>query len=194
MAFERFAAACSALAGIVGLLYAIAFVLLRNDVLSALCLLLGGLLSSSALLGIFRRVRPTEVGFADWGLFLVLAGSAGALLHGGYDLSNALHPPATVNVDLPSQVDPRGLATFGLTGLGLLVLALLSVRERVLPGGLGMLGAVLGALLLLVYATRLIVLDPASPLVLAPAAIVGFVLNPVWYVWLAAVLWRSAKR
>jgi hypothetical protein len=37
----------------------------------------------------------------------------------------------------------------------------------------------------------LIVLDAASPLVLLPAALTGFVANPAWYVWLGLVLLRE---
>jgi hypothetical protein len=191
-AYDRFAAVAAVLAGVVGLLYAVAFVVLRSDALSALFLLLGGLLSSSALVALYRGLRSTDPGFALWGVVLALAGAIGALLHGGYDLANALHPPATANVDLPSQVDPRGLATFGIGGLGLLVLALLMLRGGPWPRGLGGLGVVLAVLLIVLYAARLIVLDPTSPLVLGPAALVGFVLNPLWYLWLGVVLWRSS--
>jgi hypothetical protein len=46
----------------------------------------------------------------------------GAAIHGGYDLANLINLPASAAAlpDLPSQVDPRGLLTFGVMGLGLL--------------------------------------------------------------------------
>ncbi len=47
------------------------------------------------------------------------------------------------------------------------------------------------ALLILIYLTRLIVLEPTSPLVLAPALLSGFLAGPAWYVWLGIELRRS---
>ena len=41
-AYERFAGVCAMVAGVAGFLYAVAFILLRNDLLSALFLLLNG--------------------------------------------------------------------------------------------------------------------------------------------------------
>ena len=39
-----------------------------------------------------------------------------------------------------------------------------------------------------VYLARLVVLDPANLLVLAPAGVEGFSGNPAWYVWLGLSL------
>src|SRR5579885_2046680 len=47
--FERFASICAILAGIGSLLYGIAFVVLKNGMLSSLFLMLGGLLSTVVL-------------------------------------------------------------------------------------------------------------------------------------------------
>ncbi|MDP9243568.1 MAG: hypothetical protein M3O77_00615 [Chloroflexota bacterium] len=56
---------------------------------------------------------------AFWALALGLAGALGAALHGGYDLANAINPPASDPIaNLPSPIDPRGLLTFGVSGLG----------------------------------------------------------------------------
>jgi hypothetical protein len=50
----------------------------------------------------------------------------------------------------------------------------------------------LGGLLIVVYLGRLIVLTPSSPLVLGPAALTGFILNPLWYLLLGMRLRRGA--
>jgi hypothetical protein len=49
----------------------------------------------------------------------------------------------------------------------------------------------LGALLIVVYLGRLIILDPSSYAILLPAALVGFILNPIWYIWTGVVLSRQ---
>jgi hypothetical protein len=53
--FEQAAGIAAILAGLVGLLYAIAFVILRSAAASALCLMLTGLLSLVALVAVFSR-------------------------------------------------------------------------------------------------------------------------------------------
>jgi hypothetical protein len=196
MTYERFAGVCAIGAALAGFLYSVAFVVLRSEGLSAVCLLLVGLLSTAALVGLYQQVRDIDAGFALLGLLLTVVGGIGAAIHGGYDLSNALHPPATtgLSVDLPSQVDPRGLLTFGLTGLGLWTLAWLIVRGGELPRRLGQLGYLMAALAIILYLGRLIVLDSTNPLILVPALLAGFVVNPAWYLWLGIVLWRGPQR
>jgi hypothetical protein len=51
-----------------------------------------------------------------------------------------------------------------------------------------------GVLLVLLYLARLIVLDPTSPLVLAPAVLTGFLVNPALYLWFGICLIRLTTR
>lgn len=60
------------------------------------------------------------------------------------------------------------------------------------PRGLAYLGYVSGVLLVLIYLGRLIILSASNPLVLGPAAIEGFIVNPAWYIWLGFALRRPA--
>jgi hypothetical protein len=65
--FERFAGACAILAGASGFLYAVAFVVLQNSLLSGLFLMLGGLLTSEGLrlrdhAGQLASLAPVVVG------------------------------------------------------------------------------------------------------------------------------------
>ena len=122
-----------------------------------------------------------------------MVGTAGAIVHGGYDLANVLHPPAALPAaDLPFPVDPRGLLTFGISGPGVLALSAAALRNAALPRNLAMLGIALGVLLVIVYLGRLIVLDPKSILILAPAGVTGLIVSPVWYAWVGRELLRPA--
>src|SRR4051812_22269506 len=134
--FEGFAGLCAILAGVLGLLYSLSFLVLKNNALIALFLMLGGILTTAALTGLYQRLREVDASFALWGFLLGITGALGATIHGAYDLANALNPPTSdvlaVN-NLPSQLDPRGLLTFGVAGLGVFVLAWLMGRSRSFP-------------------------------------------------------------
>ncbi|HSJ85861.1 MAG TPA: hypothetical protein VK909_01545 [Anaerolineales bacterium] len=189
--FERFAGWSAILAGICGFLYSVSFIVLQNNLLSALFLTLGGLFSTAALTGLYQRLRGTENGFALLGLLLSLGAALGSAIHGGYDLANALHPPVSLNADLPNPIDPRGLLTFGIAGLGLFFLSWLTTQEMQLPRSLGYLGMLSAVLMIILYLGRLIILQATSPAIVIPALLEGFIVNPIWYIWLGLVLMRD---
>ena len=174
-----------------GLLYAVSFVVLKNATWSALFLLLGGLGAVVAWIGLYERFRDLEPPYALLALLLSLAAALGSLIHGGYDLSNALHPPASLPTDLPSQIDPRGLLTFGVSALGTFFFSRLALQDQHFPRGLAYLGFASAILLAIIYLGRLIILDANSLLILAPAALEGFLLNPIWFIWLGIVFLRG---
>jgi hypothetical protein len=70
-------------------------------------------------------------------------------------------------------------------------LARLIAKTDGLPRGLGYVGYLAGVLGVVLYLARLIVLDATSPLILAPALVAGFVVNPAFYVWLGLSLRRA---
>ncbi|MBI3915058.1 MAG: hypothetical protein HY327_12845 [Chloroflexi bacterium] len=202
IAFSRFAGIAAMFAGILGVVYSYAFIFLvvrggapaPGVLLSSAALLLGGIFSSAALVAVYARVRESDNEFALFALLFGIAGAFGAAIHGGYDLANAINPPDSnipALANLPSQLDPRGLLTFGFAGVALFVFAGLMRRGALFPKGLAILGSVVGGLLILIYLGRLIILDPNNLLIGIPALLTGFILNPVWYVWLGATLWRA---
>ncbi len=191
--FERFAGLCAILVGIVDLLYAISFVILKNGILIALFLMLSGLLSTAVLTAVYNRLRKVDVSFSRWALLLTIVGAFGATIHGGYDLANEIKPSAvyTSLASLPNVVDPRGLLTFGVTSIGLIVIAWLMGRSQEFPRWLSYLGYLLAILLLALYLGRMFIFNPANPAILVPALLSGFIVSPLWYLWLGLVLWRT---
>jgi hypothetical protein len=200
-AYERLAGAGAIAAGIGGIVYSVAF--LGGVVegwapelgltVASIALMAGGFLSVMVLVALYRRLLDSAAAVGLLGLMLVAVGATGAMVHGGYDLANVLHPPLSdvlAEAELPSGIDPRGLLTFGLSGLGLLVLAWQSRRSGTLPGNLAALGMGVGALLVVVYLGRLIILTPTNLLVAIPAAATGLVLSPLFYIWLGLELRR----
>lgn len=186
--FERLAGWCAILTGASGFLYAVSFVVLQNPLLSGLFLMLGGLLGTAVLTAVYDRLKETDAAFALLTLLFGVAGALGAAVHGGYNLANAINPPPSLPTDLPNPVDPRGLLTFGAASIALFVIAWLIGRGVRFPRGLGYLAYLSAVLLLALYLGRLIILDPTSPLILVPALLNGFLINPALYVWLGLAL------
>jgi len=188
--FDRLAAWFAIFAAVFALLYSVSFVFLQNDLLSALFLLLGGFSATIVMTALYQHLRETQASFALLAYVLSVGGAAGALIHGGYDLSNALHPPAALNLDLPNPIDPRGLLTFGVAGIGLLLFSWLMAHTKTFPKGVSTLGYVSALLMIVLYLGRLIILQATSPAIVLPALLEGFVVNPLWYLWLGITLLR----
>ncbi len=192
--YARFSGYSAILAGILVFIYSIAFVLLQNQLLYSLAQLFGGVLALFVAIALYDRLKETGEAFALAALVLSVIGAAGSALHGGYDLANAINPPAAsaaALASLPSPIDPRGLLTFGMAGLGLYLFARLMTQGNKFPKSLGTLAYILALLLLLTYLAQLIILAATSPLVLVPAALTGFIANPVFNIWLGSTLLKS---
>ncbi|MBI4788263.1 MAG: hypothetical protein HY782_14625 [Chloroflexi bacterium] len=194
--YERFAGFCATVAGICAFLYAVSFIVLRSALLSSLFLTLVGLFATPVFVALYHRLRQTEMAFALWALIVGMTGAVGTAIHGGYDLAYNVNIPATPPpfevLALPNQVDPRGLLTFGFTAIALFVFSGLITRSRVFSHALGYVGYVSAILLAILYLGRLIILDPANPVILGPALLNGFIVGPIWYLWLGAALWQHA--
>ena len=178
-------------AGITSLAYAYFFVFAKDVTISSLFLLITGLLATEVFIALFAKLKDVDEDFARIVMILGIFGSMGAAIHAGYDLANAINPPAVVNADLPNQVDPRGLLAFGVTGLAVLKASWLMTKSNFFPKNLAMLGFVSGALLVLIYVARLTILNPAHPTLLYPVLLEGFIVAPAWYLWLGSVLKKN---
>ena len=102
-AYERLAGAGAIVAGIGGIVYSVAF--LGGVVegwapelgltVASIALMAGGLLSVLVLVAVYRRLLESAAAVGLLGLMLVAVGATGAIVHGGYDLANAVHAPVT---------------------------------------------------------------------------------------------------
>lgn len=196
--FDRFAGLAALAVAAGGLCYSIAFVVSLDEdarfwlYAQALLLLVGGLAGSALFVALYERLRAVDAAFALWALVLGVVGALGSALHGGYNLANLANPPETSTPGLPSQVDPRGLGTFALTGLAVALVSWLALRGGAFPRLLAYLGLLAAVLLVWVYIGRLTILDPESAGVLPFAVLLGFVVNPAWYAWVGLTLLRAA--
>jgi hypothetical protein len=195
--YERFAGACAIAVAIGGLAYSISFmVYLKTGRVAAakvatFLLFGGGVLVMAVLIAVYARLRETDPWFALWALALGVVAAAGSSIHGAYDLANFVKEPLGAPSgfgNLPNAVDPRGLMTFGVSGLSILVASWLILKGAPFPKRLGWLGILTGLLLIVVYLGRLIILDPKNPVVLTAAILTGFILSPLWFAWIGREL------
>ena len=194
--FERFAGLAAIVSAIGGVAYGVAFVLLANKLLYSILMMLGGLLGAVIMVALYQRLREVDESLALLALLIGVVGALGSVAHGGYDLAYVLHPPA-VDVpgvgDVPVLGDPRGLLTFGFTGLSLLTFSALMARGGQFPKSLGNLGYVLGILLVVIYLGRLIIFDPTN-IIVRIALVAGVAVNTIWFILLGQTLRREWLR
>jgi drug/metabolite transporter (DMT)-like permease len=133
----------------------------------------------------FVRDREPDLGRVAAGIGVV--GALASVLHAAYDLAD-LAKPQHVTSDLPSQVDPRGFATFALVGLAMLLFAWFARRVDALPSWTTIAGLAAGALLVILWLGRMIALDPNDDVIRVAALASGLVAVPAFEVGLAGRL------
>lgn len=192
--FQRFAGWSALAAAAAGVTFTVAFsVVVREGDrwakwVSALALSGGGLFALPVLIALYALLREREPEFAFLGVLLGTIGVLATATHGAFDIAGLSKPVKPDLSNVPSFVDPRGFATFGLTALALLVFGLIGLHAGGLDRSVARL-AVLSALLLLVlYVGRLTVLDPEANVIKATALISGLIVNPAFFLLFARSL------
>lgn len=199
VSYDRFGGICAIVAGVGALGYSLAFVLLLQtsgrgaEVATSIFLLAGGLVALPVWVAVYERLRVVSSGFALLALVLGVTSALGTAIHGGLQVGNLAHERTGQDFSI-NPVNPRGLLTFVFTALALVIIGWLALRSGVLPRALAILSLVLAALLLVVYFGRLVIYDPKNPVLLGAAGLTGFVLNPVWFIWLGVSLRRRDIR
>ena len=145
------------------------------------------ILASGLLVPTVATVLGDRIGGSE-GSWVKLVGVGWALLsatHGAFALAADM---GDVSVPQISSTDPRGFATFGLAGLWTIVLGWLARQGRGgLPRGLGALGVVSGADLVLLYVATL---AGSDTFILVFGGLASVVLGPAFWVWTGSALRR----
>jgi hypothetical protein len=199
VSFDRFGGNCAVLLGIGGLVYAILFAFVVADSPTwvtgvwLLFLMIGGFLTTVVTVALYQRLRETDEGVALWGLLLGFAAAIGGIVHAGFQLLSLTSPASITTFGERTPADPVGILRFGMSGVALLIVAWLIVRGGQFPRTLGILGYIAGALLVFIYVGRLFdFITPTEKVTLIPPFLYGFIVHPLFYVWLGRALLRTA--
>jgi hypothetical protein len=71
-----------------------------------------------------------------------------------------------------------------VAGLGLFLLSWLVSQDKSFPKTFAYLGYLSAILMVLLYLGRLIILQATNLAIVVPALLEGFIVNPLWYLWL----------
>jgi hypothetical protein len=196
--FERYAGQAARAVAIMGFLYSVLFVIVVErsprwaEIVTSLLLLGAALLSTVVFVALYGRLHLIDPLASLWITLLGVGAAIGSAMHGAYDLGVLIKTPAASSTDVPNPTDPRGLATFALGGVAILVFSWLMSRSAEFPETLVRIGYGAAAMLLLTYAGRLVFLNPENPFVAVAAVAAGFVFSPVWYAWVGSELLDGA--
>lgn len=186
--FSRFGGSSAILVGLLSIAYALFYLVISRQapfigiLASWIILAASGIFSSAAYVALYSRLKPAGEGFALWALLLGVMASMATLAHGAYE---ALLMLAGTTQELPSQVDPAGLASFFIVGIVAFVFGWLIVRSGLLPTRLGYVG-IFNALLLVVlfFASA----ASAQTLILISGGLTSVIVGPIWWIWLGREL------
>ena len=188
--FDRIAAPAALATALVGVAYALTFLVWERSAANDTLLALGSILALVVFVALYERLREVDRGWALLALLLGVLGAFGGATHGLFELANRINEAQFVPRG-PYPTDPRGFSTFALTGLAVLVFSSLMRRGRGFDARLPLLGYAVGVVLLIVFLARLTIYD--DDLLVVPAALAA-VASPLWYAWLGRDLGRDAGR
>jgi hypothetical protein len=191
--FSHFSGYAGIIAGVSSILYAVAFLILKNSSLAAILLVVGSLFAAVVSIMLYMLLHQVDEAFALLGMLLGVIGALGGAIHAMNDLANVILPPeTTLDKTLPNPIDPRGFLAFGLSGAGVLIFAWLITHGGPLPQLLAYVGFVLGVALVALFLGNLLVNRPSSLAILIPGGVASLLADPFWLIGLGIVFLRGA--
>ena len=138
-----------------------------------------------AIVAVYYRVRSVGEAWAFFATLVGVAAAVGTMVAAVYEVANLRTSPVSV---APSEANPLGLMSFGLTGLWFVIANLLLWRTKV-PRVLALLGLVTAAALLWGFVAALSLNGGVVYLATVFAGAIG---GPIYWLWLGRQLRRDA--
>ncbi len=203
--FTRFASFAAIASGVLSIVYAVVFLFVSKTpddparAVSWLLLALGGALGGAVWVALYQRTRSASEGFALWGMLIGAASGGATMADGFYHALLVSRAPVALDTvtALPagyqflSQVDPAGLAAFGVFAIASFVFGWLILRSAALPRNLGYVAILNSILLILLLLGNIFQI---TPLILGPGGLTSVIVTPLWWIWLGRELPRTEGR
>jgi hypothetical protein len=202
--FQRFSSWSAIIVGGLSILYAVYFLLVSKApddsgrLNSWLILAASGIFGSAAYVALYQRVRGVSEGYALWGLLLGLAGSAMIVTNGMYqalliyNLQNGQVAKSAFDAALQvgQPADPKGVWTFFIFAIILLVFGRLILNGASLPRNLGYVAYLNAILLVLLFIGNVF----GIPLLIyIPGGLTSVIVTPLWWIWLGRELGKTQE-
>lgn len=193
--FSRFGSVSAIMVGVLSILYAIFFLFISrvSDYAGILgsWIILGGtaFFALAAYVVLYQRLKPHAEGYSLYTVLLTAMAAFAMLQHGAFEAIEIFRRGAVDNaLGAPSQVDPAGLASFGIVGVGALLWGWLIVRTNALPRTLGYIGIFNAALLIVLFFATVV---GSQPVILLSGGLTSVIVGPIWWIWLGRSLSRE---
>lgn len=190
--FGRFGSLAAILTGVLSLVYAVFFLFISRA--SAYTGLLGSWIilgltaffAIAAYVALYQRLKEREPGLALYTLLFSALASFAMLQHGGYEAAQIIRTGTLESAGAASsQVDPAGLATFGVIGVVSFLWGWMIVRTGALPRNLGYLGMLNAVLLVILFIATLF---GSQTVILISGGLTSVIVGPIWWIWLGRTL------
>lgn len=169
--------------------------------IASVMLALGGLAATAAIVGIYHKVRQGDENWALWSLVLgftygILTTIYGITLLILFPIISSLyvHGSAATQASvlaigsMPSPIDPFGFTKFVLSGIWLLITAMLMLRTSFFPRPLAYLTIVAGLGVILLFIGNA---TSTSALILATGIPGSAIIGPLFWLWVGYTLWTK---
>lgn len=190
--FQRFGSLAAILTGVLSIVYAVLFLFVTraNEYAGTLgsWVVLGGtaFFAIAAYVALYQRFNDREPGFSLFALLLSGMAAFAMLQHGAFEAIELVRRgSATGALGAPSQVDPAGLATFAVVGIGSFLWGWLILRTNHMPRALGYVGILNAVLLILLFIATIF---SSQTLILISGGLTSVIIGPVWWIWVGRAL------
>lgn len=190
--FHRFGSLAATLTGVLSIAYAVLFLFVTraNEYAGTLgsWVVLGGtaFFAIAAYVALYQRFKDREPGFAMFALLLSGMAAFAMLQHGAFEAIEIVRRGSVAGaLGAPSQVDPAGLATFAVVGIGSFLWGWLILRTSLLPRTLGYVGILNAVLLVILFLATVL---SSQTIILISGGLTSVIVAPVWWIWVGRAL------
>lgn len=190
--FDRYGSLAATLTGVLSIVYAVLFLFVTrvNEYTGTLgsWIVLGGtaFFAIAAYVALYQRFREREPGFSLYALLLSGMAAFAMLQHGAFEAIEMVRRGSVSSaLGAPSQVDPAGLATFAVVGVGAFLWGWMILRTGIFPRNLAYVGILNAVLLVILFFATVF---GSQTIILISGGLTSVIVGPLWWIWVGRTL------